>query len=220
MWHGWSIFWLAFAVSVDSFGVGTTYGLRKMRIPMMSTLIIGACSGIMIGTSMLLGGWLTLWLSIESANRLGALILIGLGIWTIVNGISHNRGEITQTTECDKNKSLPTKVWAWEFRSLGLVVSVLRTPMVADVDQSGSISALEACLLGAALSLDALGAGLGAAFIGLSPIYMAFTIAVTSTLFLRLGMWFGLRYGNKLWRSILPYIPGICMILIGVVRFF
>ncbi|TCS96725.1 putative sporulation protein YtaF [Hazenella coriacea] len=219
MWHGLSIFWLAFAVSLDSFGVGTTYGLRKMKIPLLSTLIIGICSGIVIGASMLLGGWLTQWLSPKFANQLGAMILIGLGIWTIVNGVLHKRNEGTTHIELKKSQP-PTQVWAWEFRSLGLVISVLRTPMVADVDRSGSISSMEACLLGVALSLDAFGAGLGAAFIGLSPMYVACTITVTSALFLRLGMWFGLRWGHKLWGFMLPYLPGICMILIGVVRFF
>lgn len=40
-----SLLLLAFALSLDGFGVGITYGLRKMKIPLLSVLIISLCSG-------------------------------------------------------------------------------------------------------------------------------------------------------------------------------
>ena len=43
--HSHSIL-LALAVSLDSFSVGFTYGLRKMRIPFKSIMIIACCSAL------------------------------------------------------------------------------------------------------------------------------------------------------------------------------
>ena len=42
--------------------------------------------------------------------------------------------------------------------------------MSADIDKSGVINGIEAVLLGFALSIDAFGAGIGAAILGFSPI--------------------------------------------------
>lgn len=47
-----SMFVLAFALSLDSFGVGMTYGLRRVRIPIFSIVIISICSGMFIWLSM------------------------------------------------------------------------------------------------------------------------------------------------------------------------
>lgn len=69
---------------------------------------------------------------------------------------------------------------------------------MADMDNSGSISSAEAFLLGTALSLDAFGAGIGAAMMGFPPVPTAFLIALMSALFLRLGMWIGFSCAKNL----------------------
>ena len=50
-----SLLILAFAVSLDGFGVGVMYGLRKIRIPLLSIGIISLWSGIIIYSSMQIG---------------------------------------------------------------------------------------------------------------------------------------------------------------------
>ncbi len=60
--------------------------------------------------------------------------------------------------------------------------------MSADFDQSGTITGIEALMLGFALSLDSFGAGIGAAMLGFSPIYLAITVAIMSSLFVLLGI--------------------------------
>ena len=66
VWTGISLLFLAFAVSLDSFGVGVTYGLRKIRIPLLSILVITCFSGGMILFSMSVGHGLATWLSLRS----------------------------------------------------------------------------------------------------------------------------------------------------------
>lgn len=225
MWHGLSILWLAFAVSLDSFGAGTTYGMRKIRIPFLSIVIIACCSGAVIFTSMTVGQWLSSWLSETAASITGALILVSLGLWALVQGISQT-GSASSTQEpsvslqMEEDETKKVQVWTFEVQTIGLVIQILKTPMAADVDRSGTISAAEAFLLGTALSLDAFGAGLGAAMIGLQPGPVAFTIALMSALFLRLGMWIGFRCAGHKWSEALAYLPGIFLILMGLMRFF
>lgn len=61
--HVVTLLLLAFAVSLDGFGVGVTYGLRQIRIPGLSILIIAGCSGIIILLSMLFGQWMADYIS-------------------------------------------------------------------------------------------------------------------------------------------------------------
>lgn len=60
--------------------------------------------------------------------------------------------------------------------------------MSADIDKSGVINGIEAVLLGFALSIDAFGAGIGAAILGFSPIVMSIAVAIMSSLFVSIGI--------------------------------
>lgn len=66
-----SLLFLAIAVSIDSFSVGFTYGLRKMRIPFKAIVIIACCSGIVLLISMLIGSLLTTFLPVSVTDKLG-----------------------------------------------------------------------------------------------------------------------------------------------------
>jgi putative Mn2+ efflux pump MntP len=73
--------------------------------------------------------------------------------------------------------------------------------------------------LGIALSLDAFGAGIGAALIDLSPALTASTIAVMSALFLWGGMILGLFFYHKgPWVKRISILPGLLLIVMGLLR--
>lgn len=78
-----SILLLALAVSLDSFSVGFTYGLRKMKIPFKAILVIACCSGAVMFISMLIGSFLTKFLPVYVTEKLGGLILVGIGAWVL-----------------------------------------------------------------------------------------------------------------------------------------
>ncbi|WP_025852591.1 manganese efflux pump, partial [Paenibacillus ehimensis] len=75
-----SLLLLAFAVSLDGFGVGVTYGLRKIRIPLPSIAIIAAWSGVIIFASMQIGVWMSRFVDPVVAKDIGAVILMGIGL--------------------------------------------------------------------------------------------------------------------------------------------
>ncbi|GFR38065.1 sporulation membrane protein YtaF [Insulibacter thermoxylanivorax] len=230
-----SIILLACAVSLDSFGVGLNYGMRQIKIPGASILIIGCCSGLMILLSMLLGGLLIPYIPERYAGWIGGMILICIGLWAFVqiwrqrrcqgndrdDNLAFEDGELpecsTESAELSLPESLePRKVLHLELRRLGIVIEILRTPSSADRDRSGTISPGEAALLGTALSLDAFGAGIGAVFIGLSPWLTASVIAVFSSVFLRLGIDTGNLASHIAWLGRLTFLPGIILIVLGL----
>lgn len=227
-----SLLLLALAVSLDGFGVGMTYGIRKIRIPARSVWIISFCSGIVILLSMTIGNLLNRWIPPETAAVIGAAILIGIGVWALVQ---FARGEVyadqarvltrTRQSEADNgfcgspaSASKPLPVWSVEIRQWGIVVQILRTPAAADVDQSGIITAGEAFLLGAALSLDAFGAGIGAAMVGFPPLLTSVIIAGASGTFLWLGTHVGFRIAGWRWMKPMAVLPGIILILMGLFK--
>ena len=218
MSHVWSMIGLAFAVSLDSFGVGTTYGLRKIRIPLLSTIIIAGCSGAVLSMGMWVGKLFSTLFSPVFTQGLGAVLLMALGLWIILQGEKNLKETHEDETSVQNQSCLQIKTWTFQIKRLGWVVKVLKTPVMADMDNSGSISAIEAFLLGTALSLDAFGAGIGAALVGIPPIPAAFSIALMSALFLWLGMWIGFFYAKRLKNRFWAYIPGVILILLGMIR--
>ncbi|MCR2804297.1 sporulation membrane protein YtaF [Paenibacillus soyae] len=226
--HLVSLVVLAFAVSLDGFGVGVTYGLRKIRIPILSVLIIACCSGFIIWLSMQAGGWLGGYISESAAKLIGAVILIGIGCWALyqLTRSKGDEGEAAASSEEKSEKAVTSgsaaletaQLLKLELKRLGLVIQILRTPQAADVDRSGIISASEAVMLGVALSLDAFGAGLGAALLGLPALLTSVVIAAASAIFLVTGTQLGLRLSAKRGMQALSYLPGILLIMMGIMK--
>jgi putative sporulation protein YtaF len=124
-----------------------------------------------------------------------------------------SEGEKAQQSE---SKTVDGKnIWTLELKKIGIVVQILRTPMAADIDRSGGISGKEALILGLALSLDAFGAGIGAALLGYSPWLTAVTIGTMSSVFVFGGMKVGSMFADTKWMSRLRFLPGIVLIVLG-----
>ncbi|WP_410511955.1 sporulation membrane protein YtaF [Paenibacillus sp. BR2-3] len=215
-----SLLLLAFALSLDGFGVGVTYGLRKMKIPLLSILIISLCSGVVIGASMQVGVLLARVVSPHAASAVGAVILLLMGCWSLIQMLIQKEREqeedvvpVSAEVETDK-----PAVFSLELRHLGIVIQILRTPSSADMDDSGSISSVEAMVLGIALSLDAFGAGLGAALLGFQPVWTAIAIALFSGTFLVMGMRTGLRFAGSIWMKNAAVLPALMLIIMGIMK--
>lgn len=251
--HSASLLFLAFAVSLDGFGVGITYGLRKIRIPLPSIAIIAACSGAVILLSMLVGSLIAGWLSPYGSKAVGAAILIGIGTWALIqfarnrkadeeqtqtdaahvgnavggasqglalgakdDGASVGKSGVAAPQPADAEGAVP--MLTLELRVFGLIIQILRTPSVADVDRSGIITSGEALLLGIALSLDAFGAGIGAALVGFPAVPTAILIAAASGMFLWAGMRIGFLASGLRWVQRLTVLPGIILIAMGIFK--
>jgi putative sporulation protein YtaF len=210
MFQSVSLILLALAVSLDSFSVGLTYGLRKMHIPIRSVIIIAICSATTLMVAMGVGNLITLFLSPAIAESIGGIVLVGIGAWVLYQFFKPSKKDSSI-----KEEKMIVKL---EIKSLGVVIHILRKPMAADFDQSGTITGIEALLLGVALSLDAFGAGIGAALLGYSPLMMAVAVALMSSLFLTFGIKFGQLFSKVKWVQKCSFLPGILLIMLGIFK--
>ncbi|BCJ88034.1 MntP/YtaF family protein [Effusibacillus dendaii] len=233
-----SLLLLAFAVSLDSLGVGFTYGLRKIRFPWWSLAVVTMLSASTILLAMGLGHLLIQLFSPEAAKRVGAVILILVGIWAVYQMFSRKSDNTDEPknvspleppagteTEWSANPSpgsgaTVSYVFQLELKKVGLVIQILKTPSIADMDRSGSISSSEAIVLGIALSMDGFGAGIGASLVGYPPVLTATTISLMSLLFIGLGLKIGHIYAETPFVRKLAILPGILLIMIGISKLF
>ena len=198
---------LAFAVSLDSFTVGFTYGIRKVKIPPKSFFIILLCTFFILMLAMGIGSIIELFISHEAAEKIGGAILIGIGMWVIYQFFTSQN----QSSEMEK-------VIEFKIRPFSIIIKILKKPMQADFDKSGSISSVEALFLGIALSLDAFGAGIGAALIDLPPILFPFVITISSMCFVLVGIYMGKIMNNSRWMRSLSFLPGLALIALGLFK--
>lgn len=212
-----SMFILALAVSLDGFGVGIMYGLRKIKIPLVSIIIIAICSGAIIFISMQMGVFLLKFLPPFIAKLIGSLILVSIGIWAIIQMKIQRKNDKEREPVAIISDEKKTIVHI-ELKRIGLVIEILKKPVKADVDRSGVISASEAAFLGIALSLDAFGAGIGAALIGFSPLLTSVVIALSSGCFILLGLRTGYIFSETIWIRRLTVLPGIILIVMGLIK--
>src|SRR5699024_2442777 len=152
------------------------------------------CSVITVLLAMTIGSSLRSFISPSMAETLGGAILIALGIISLYNILLSER----------KKPS--------ESKKQNILTTVLNTPDKADLDQSGTISANEALLLGTALALDAFGAGIGASMLGYSPALTSLLIACMSGLFVFCGIKIGMLLSKNKQLQHMSFIPPLLLI--------
>lgn len=207
----------AIALSIDGFGVGLSYGMRKIRIPWKSLLIISISSALALATSMIAGQLIASFLSESVADFLGGLALILVGCWLLLQGWSQRLTSKVISDPCDIDA---LTIFKLNIPSLGLVVKILKEPSKADFDESGIISLNEAIFLGFALAMDALGAGLGAALMGLSSWFTPIVMAGAKFTLVSLGLYLGNHFILDRFRKNLGILPGVIIIALGIIQFF
>jgi len=198
-----SLFFLGIAVSIDSFMVAFSYGLKRLTLAKPMVVLIGLCSGLAFGLAMMAGQLLSLLMNEFVISLIGAILLIGLGVYSLIT--------------FDQEKTVTEKQYDIELKRLGIVIRILKKPVLADLDQSGDIAGLEVVWLAIALSIDASVAGLGASLVGIDLIAMGL-IFIMTTAFLALGLYIGRKFAKKELQGWVRYIPGLLLILIGVSR--
>lgn len=209
---------MAVALSLDGFGVGLAYGLRRIRIPISSLLVIALCTVFAMGISMLFGSWVTLWLRFVPVRLLGATILLTLGVFQLARAIWNRKQEVfpqaVPAMAAVIQKPVLEPVFRFQLSFFGLVIQVLKTPDIADVDGSGGISLRESILLGSALAMDAFASGIGAAMAGMKLSVIGI-VALTQIMMLCLGQQMA---GNipENWTAKAEYLPGAVLILVGL----
>lgn len=205
----------AIALNLDSIAVGTAYGVRGIKLPLPSLLIISGMSAGAVALSMAAGGLVANYLSPGTAHRLGGIILFLIGLWILYHSVSETRKKSDIREE-----DYPKTIMQIRIKNMGIVINVLREPHQADLDRSGEISSGEAILLGAALAVDALGAGFAVSMLGFSIVSTALVVGLGHIITTCAGMYIGRRAGaTALCRQIVS-LPGCILIALGLYKIY
>lgn len=216
-----SIVIFAAALSLDGMAAGMAYGVRRVKIPLLSLLVISLASATCMGIAMMAGHLIAQVLSPAIAKTLGASLLVLVGLWVIKQ--TWSQGSQTDFSE----KKDPVKLSEQESEGdqeiasiripiMGLVVQIIKEPHKADLDNSGVISKGEALLLGIALAMDALGAGVGAAMAGFKPLLTPLIVGVVKFTLVSLGLYLGRHLSASRLGHRLAILSGWFLVFIGL----
>lgn len=204
-----TILLFALAVSADGFAAGMAYGIGKIRIPFFSLLVISLASALAVSVSMLCGAGLSELLPSQLSSSLGAIIILGIGIWFLLNACRDKIDSLENGEE---------PLLAFTVKPLGIIVQILKQPSRADFDCSGEISTSEAFFLGLALAIDALGAGIGIAMTGSNILYTAISVGVLKFILVNSGIFLGRKINITGIRAATSLVPGLVFMTIGIIE--
>lgn len=198
---------LALSTSIDSIGIGLTYGIRDITISRQAKIILFIISLIISSISILIGNTLNNILSKEITNIIGSLILFFIGIIILV-----------QTLKREKRQE--KKVYKLFIKFLGITIQIIKDPISSDFDNSKKIDSKEAIYLGTALSLDSFSVGIGAGMLGSISIIFPLIVSLFQIIFLSLGRNIGEKLNKKIHipSKIWSILSAVLLILIGIVR--
>lgn len=209
-------FILALSVSIDSFGIGITYGIRNTKIFRTAKVILFAISILVTSLSINLGACLSNMFSETFTKWIGACFLILMGLWIIYQALNTKKEEEkTETTV-----SSPT-IYEFMIRFLGITIQIIRNPISSDLDNSKGIDWKESIYLGICLSIDSLCIGICSSMIGYGSFLFPILVASFQLIFLSVGR----ILGNKIFsisnipENIWSTLSGVLLICIGVSRF-
>lgn len=204
---------LAAVISLDGFWVGITYGRRGIEVPVFSVLAISITSAAVIVLAGLVGRFAGVLLSPALARHLGGAILAGIGLWFALESLRRPQAaEVGPATD--------SPLLTIRLRGLGLVINVLREPLIADLDGSGAISLPEALLLGVVLAMDAFGVGVATSLAGGSPWLLPVAAGACKFAYFTTGVQAGRVYGRLAARGPAAAIPGGILFLVGLLKLF
>ena len=198
---------LALSTSIDSIGIGLTYGIRDITISRQAKIILFIISLIISSISILIGNTLNNILSKEITNIIGSLILFFIGIIILV-----------QTLKREKRQE--KKVYKLFIKFLVITIKIIKDPISSDFDNSKKIDSKEAIYLGTALSLDSFSVGIGAGMLGSISIIFPLIVSLFQIVFLSLGRNIGEKLNKKIHipSKIWSILSAVLLILIGIVR--
>jgi putative sporulation protein YtaF len=198
---------LATGVSIDALATGTAYGLKNIRVPLLSLIVIGAITGLCTVGAMISAQSFSKVINSSLVAWIGAILLFVLGFWSII--IEY----LARVT--NKNDKQAEKL----THSLGeMIIDVMAQPELADSDKSNSISCIEAISLGIALGMDNMIATFAACMLGNLPAYTPLIMAGVQMMLITLGIQVATCCIPNNIKNGIPYIPGAVLVIIGLTR--
>lgn len=203
-------FFISLVLSLDTFIAAFSYGMKKIRIPFLSVLVIDGICSLSVALSLIIGLLIKNIVPVTATTALCFAILFLLGLCKMLDGMT--KSLIQKYGVINSN----IKFSAFNFR---FVLSVYANPEWADIDQSKIISPKEAITLSIALSLDGCAAGFGTAFGSNNGICILLFSFLLQTLAITSGTWLGNRAAKRLTPGF-SWVGGLVLICLAFLKLF
>ena len=214
---------LTISSSIDSLGIGITYGIRNTAISFIAKIILFAIAFMVSIISILLGCTFKDIFSPNIIEYIGSFILILMGIFIFIQSVNKkNISDKRINNLIDKKLNEQQKIYSFFIKCLGITVQILKNPTSSDFDKSNTIDAKEAVFLSLALSLDSFGVGISFGMIENFTFYFPLFISLFQLFFLNFGNFLGKKLCNfsKIPDNFWSVLSGILLIIIGLFKFF
>lgn len=215
---------LAFSSSIDSFGIGITYGLRKIKLSCLSSITLFIISIIITCSSILIGKNLNYILPEFVTSLIGSLLLILMGsliIFQVINKKTDKPISISKNSSSFAY-SESQKIYQFFIKFLGITIQIIKDPISSDLDNSKKIDIKESIYLGVTLSIDSFCIGIGSSILGISSVLFPILVSVFQIIFLSLGRLFAIKVDQnaKIPDNTWNLVSGILLIFIGISKLF
>lgn len=201
------ILMLGFVVSLDSIAAGIAYGTKNIHMPANSLLIIGVVTSVCSAIAMVCASFLDDAMATHIVTKVGALLLSLLGICNILREVLSKN--FTDSTLSSRKLT---------FNIGRIIINIIVQPENADIDHSFSISGSEAIVLGLALGIDNAVATFGGCLLGSVPLYTPIIMGAIQMGCISTGLLLSSRLTSSRLKKNTPYLAGIILILLGLLR--
>lgn len=199
---------LVLSLCVDALVASFAYGTNKIKIPVISSMILTSISTIFLMISITAGSFIHGFISETLAQSICFIILFLLGFLRIFEGLL--KSYLNKKSLSSHN----IEVTVFSFK---LVLNVYADVTAADLDHSKSLSTKEALYLGTALSLDSLIIGFGAALAPISFLEVTLLSIIFNFIAIATGAFIGSKCAEKLDLD-LSWISGVILIILALLK--
>lgn len=185
--------------NLDNLVIGIAYGVKKIKIGLISNLIIATVTSIGTLISMSVGKFISDFLPTSLTNMLGAVIIMLLGLYFLIQSIL---------------KLIPKSY----SNSLALknIDEIMDYAEKSDSDNSGTLNIKEAFVVSLGLMLNNLGTGLAASITGVNVSITVICTFILSIALLMLGKSIGHNVLGSICGKYAPLISGVLLIILGI----
>lgn len=228
---------LSLSSNVDNLAVGLAYGIKKLRINLLTNLFIAFISAIGTFLSISVGTVIGNYLPADVANFLGSAVLVAIGIWGIQATLKRERHKRKRLARLRQEMQVPIAAGIYPDSTTAVnsemheefskemirefsYETYIENPAKADTDRSGSIDIREAVALAFGLSLNNLSSGIGAGISALDAIATTVLTFSFSVLGIIGGYILGRRFTARLSGLKAGIISGLFMLVVGIYEYF
>lgn len=199
---------LVLSLCIDTFVTSIVYSSNKIKIPVVSGLIIDTICSLFLAISLFFGYLIKDFIPINIASTISFLLLLILGVYRLFEAFFKNLIK----KYYDKGSPLTFKIFEFKF-----ILQIYADEIKADLDESKILSPKEAFFLAVALSLDSLTVGFGCSLGSVNYLATVLLSFLVGALLLVLGGYVG-RKISKNSNLNLSWLSGVLLIILAFIR--